>query len=57
MAALLRVLVGALCAFLLLLAVAHPACGSGVALAGTQDFEQGEACYDGKDYPRALQAL
>ena len=53
--ALLRV--GLQCALLLLLAAAHPACGSGVALAGTQDFEQGEACYDGKNYPCALQAL
>ena len=49
--------VRALCALLLLLAAAHPACGGGVALAGTQDFEQGEACYDFQDYPCALQAF
>ena len=49
---------GLQCALLLLLAAAHPACGSGVAaLAGTQDFERGEACFDVKNYPCALEAL
>ena len=55
--ALLRVPVGALCALIVLLAAAPPARGGGVALAGTQDFEQGEACYDAEDYPCAVQAL